>query len=156
MDDRKPINSVERVQILRLGVAIGMLQESAADKRIAMVPYGKRDIAMLRSKSQSLFRGICDTIPAKQLQQMHGNLKHASCHVGVAKMPEHQRMQQYGQFLTNAACRALFVAVEDHCRMCMLDKHQQKKCELRAALDEMRIKGADGTGREDGCPYFGM
>lgn len=156
MSERKPINSVERAQILRLGVAIGMLQESAADKRIAMVPYGKRDIAMIRSKAKKLYRDICDTIPLNQLQQIHANIKHATCHVGVVKMPEHQRRQKYGQFLSNAACEALFIAVEDHCRMCMLNKHEQKKCPVRAALDEMWIQGADGTGSESECPYWKM
>lgn len=156
MDERKPINSTERAQLLRIGVAIGILNETAADKRIAMVPNGKRDLAMIRSVSQKLFAKVGDTIPLKQLLQIQQNVKHATCYVGVAKIPEHQRAQQYGSFLTHAACRALFVASEDHCRVCMLDKHQQKKCELRAALDELRIQGADGNGTEEVCPYWKM
>ena len=151
--NEKRLTSLERSQLLRFGVALDILCEPHADQRFAMLKYGKRDLGMLRKKAATLLADVLEqTVPYEQVRQLHQNMKYASLQIGVAKQSALQHDRSYGGFLTNAAMSALAAATVEKCRLCMLDKHQAKRCELRAALNEMWIAGVEGT--ENDCPYF--
>lgn len=143
----------ERTQLLRFGVALDILCEPWADKRFAMLKYGKRDLGMLRKKAATMLADVLEqTVPYEQVRQLHQHLKHAGVEIGVKRTASVQHDREYGQFLSNLALQSLTEAAAEKCRLCMLDKHKAKMCELRAALDEMWIKGVEGT--ENDCPYF--
>ena len=149
----KRLTSLERSQLLRFGVALDLLCEPHADQRFAMLKYGKRDLNMIRKKAAALLADVLEeTVPVEQVRQLRQHMRYASVVIGVAKQTAYQHDHSYGGFLTNAAMQALATASTEKCRLCMLDKHQAKKCELRAALDEMWIVGVEGT--ENDCPYF--
>ena len=150
--DSKRLTSLERSQLLRYGAALDILMEPYADDRFAMVKGGKRDLAMVRKKMQTLLAQALETVPLDQLRQLRQHMKHARVKVGITAMTVEENDRTYGSFLTNKAMQALAVASQDTCRMCMLDKHKAKKCPLRAALDEMWIQGVEGT--ENECPYY--
>lgn len=151
-NQRKRLTSIERSQLLRYGAALDILMEPHADDRFAMAKYGRRDLAMIRSKMQKLLADTLDTVPFDQLRQLTQHMKHARTKVGITAMTVTENDRTYGSFLTNAACQALAEASREQCRVCMLDKHKARKCPLRGALDEMWIKGVEGT--ENDCPYF--
>ena len=152
VQNRKRLNSLERSQLLRFGVALDLLCEPYADQRFAALKYGKRDLGMIRKKAATLLEDVLETVPIEQNRQLAQHMKYATVTIGVAKMSAHQHDHTYGGFLTNSAMQALANACVEKCRLCMLDKHSAKKCELRAALDEMWIVGVEGT--ENDCPYF--
>lgn len=152
MTELKRLTSLERSQLLRFGVALDLLCEPYADQRFAALKYGKRDLGMIRKKAAALLADVLLTVPKEQVRQLSQHMKHASVVIGVAKPTAAQHDKSYGMFLTNNAVNALAQASWETCRVCMLDKHKAKKCQLRAALDELYIQGVEGT--ENECPYF--
>lgn len=149
----KRLTSLERSQLLRFGVALDILCEPHADQRFAMLKYGKRDLGMLRKKAAALLADVLDqTVPVDQIRQLRQNMRYAGVEIGVKRTAQVQHDREYGGFLSNVAMQALATASVEKCRLCMLNKHEAKKCDLRAALDEMWIQGVEGT--ENDCPYF--
>ena len=146
------ITSYERTQLLRYGAALDIVMEPYADDRFGMVKNGKRDLGLIRKTMASLLERTLQTVPADQIRQLTQHMKHARTKVGITAMTVTENDRTYGSFLTNAACQALAEASRETCRLCMLDKHKARKCRLRSALDEMWIKGVEGT--ENDCPYY--
>lgn len=148
----KRLTSLERSQLLRFGVAIDLLHEPYADHRFAVLKYGMRDLGMVRKKTERLLADVLETVPIDQVRQLRQHMRYGKVTIGVAKTDQALHDRTYGSFITNAAQQALVYASVEKCRLCMLDKHAAKKCDLRAALNELYIAGVEGT--ENDCPYF--
>lgn len=147
------LTNLERSQLLRFGVALDILCEPYADQRFGMLKYGKRDLGMIRKKAATLLADVLEqTVPKEQIRQLQQHLRHAGVEIGVKRTASVQHDREYGAFLSNIAMQALADASTEKCRLCMLNKHQAKKCALRGALDEMWIQGTTGT--ENDCPYY--
>lgn len=146
------MTSVERAQILRYGVAWNILCEKNAERRIEALKYGKRDMSMIRKKLGQMLEEMLHNAPDDQEKQLRQHLRYGSLTIGVAKTDKALHDRTYGSFITIAAQQALVEASVEKCRLCMLDKHAAKKCDLRAALNEQYIQGVTGT--ENDCPYY--
>lgn len=151
----KRLTASEREALLRMNVAaeILMLDIHELDRRAALVPWGRRDLAMLSAVARRLLGDFARTIPPDQTKTYMNALAMVSYVVGVKKPGAMSRDEKnYGMWLPYEVLSALLAGCHDHCLMCDLDKSMRRACPLRKALDTIPN---DTTDREDGdCPYY--
>ncbi len=156
--ETKRLTASERESLLRLNVAMEVLILDVAGplkERAKLVPYGRRDMAMLAAVARRLLEGFVDTIPMEQMPTYRRALEMVSYTIGVKKPgPSSRDEKQYGMWIPYEVLNALLAGCHDHCLMCSLDKAQRRSCELRKALT---IIPNDSEERRDGdCPYYGL
>ena len=153
--ETKRLTASEREALLRLNVAmeILILDIGALSERARLIPYAKRDMAMMAKKAEKLLGEFARTIPDAQLKTYLNNLKMVSYTIGVKHPGKLERDEKnYGIWLPFETLTALLAGCHDHCLMCHEDKARRRGCELRRALDMIPN---DTTDREDGdCPYY--
>lgn len=151
----KRLTASEREALLRLNVAmeILILDLKPLRERAKLVPYAKRDMAMMAKRAEKLLSEFARTIPDEQLMTYRRALEMVSYVVGVKKPGAQGRDEKnYGMWLPYEVLNALLVGCHDHCMMCALDKAQRRACPLMKALDTIPNDTRD---REDGdCPYY--
>ena len=124
----------------------------ALDQRLGQIAYGKRDMAMVKKKIQSICENLMHTIPTDQLITLSRNMRNISYSIGI-KPPQSKRDKDYGMWLTFDAVNGLIDAAREVCMLCDKGGKDQHYCPLRRALDELayppecQIKGR--------CPYYG-
>ena len=153
--ETKRLTASEREALLRLNVAmeILILDIGALAERAKLIPYAKRDMAMMARKAEKLLGAFAKTIPDKQLMSYRRSLELVSYVVGVKKPGAQVRDEKnYGLWLPWEVLNALLAGCHDHCMMCAMDKAQRRACPLMKALDTIPNDSAE---REDGdCPYY--
>ena len=157
MAETKRLTASERESLLRLNVAVDILAKEPEKiaVRARMIPYARRDLAMMRAKITKLLRQFLDTIPEQQKWSYVRSLDTASYVVG-AKRPagDIQDRKNYGTWISFADLNMLLAGCHDHCLMCPSDKAQRRACKLRKVLETVPNDTED---REDGdCPYYGL
>lgn len=157
MAETKRLTASEREALLRMNVAmeILLLDIHQLDGRAKMVPWARRDLAMLSAVARRLLEGFSATIPPDQTQSYLNALSMVSYTVGVKKPGAMTRDEKnYGIWLPWEVINAMLVGCHDHCLMCPMDKAQRRACELRKALTTIPN---DTEERSDGdCPYYGL
>lgn len=158
MAETKRLTASERESLLRLNVAMEVLILDVAGplkERAKLVPYGRRDMAMLAAVARRLLEGFADTIPLEQMQTYRRALEMVSYTIGVKKPgPSTRDEKNYGMWIPYEVLNALLAGCHDHCLMCPMDKAERRACELRKALT---IIPNDSEERSDGdCPYYGL
>ena len=155
MSETKRLTASEREALLRLNVAmeILILDLKCLDQRARMVPYARRDLAMMAKRAEKLLRGFAATIPANQLMTYQRALEMVSYVVGVKKPGVMERDEKnFGMWLPYEIINALLGGCHDHCLMCPANKAQRRACRLRKALETIPN---DATDRDDGdCPFY--
>lgn len=151
----KRLTASEREALLRMNVAaeILMMDIHELDQRAKLVPYARRDLAMLSAVAKRLLGDFAATIPPEQTRTYMNALSMVSYVVGVKKPGAMTRDERnYGTWLPWDVLNALLVGCHDHCMMCALDKAQRRACPLMKALETIPNDSKD---REDGdCPYY--
>lgn len=151
----KNLTASEREALLRMNVAmeILILDIHQLDQRAKLVPYARRDLAMLSAVARRLLAGFAATVPANQKQTYLNALNMVSYVVGIKKPGAMTRDEHnYGMWLPWEVLNALLAGCHDHCLMCPSDKAQRRACKLRKALETIPNDSED---REDGdCPYY--
>lgn len=149
------LTASERESLVCLNVALEILSKEGAalQRRAALIPGAKRDIAMLSAKITHLMEAFALTIPDAQARTYLNALRMADYVIGVRRPGPHGRDdRQYGMWLPNEVIGALLNGCHDHCMMCLDNKDARNRCALRKALD---IIPNDCPQRDDGdCPYF--
>lgn len=158
MAETKRLTASEREALLRMDVAMEILILDAKEtlkERAKMVPYGRRDMAMLAAVARRLLEGFSQTIPPEQKRTYMNALSMVSYTIGVKKPgPSSRDEKNYGMWISWETLNALLAGCHDHCLMCPMDKAQRRSCELRKALT---IIPNDSQERSDGdCPYYGL
>lgn len=152
----KRMTASEREALLKMNVAmeILLLDIHDLDKRAELVPYAKRDLAMLSAVAKRLLGDFAATIPPEQVPTYLRAMDMVSYVVGV-KRPgggSFRDLDEYGMWLPYKVIQALLGGCHDHCLMCSDDLAKRRACKLRKALE---IAGTDIEEREDGdCPYY--
>ena len=153
--ETKRLTASEREALLRLNVAmeIIILDLKCLDQRSKLVPYARRDLAMMARRAEKLLRGFAATIPEAQLMTYRRALEMVSYVVGVKRPGQAVRDEKnFGMWLPYEIINALLAGCHDHCLMCHADKAARRACELRKALD---VIPNDTTDRDDeDCPYY--
>ena len=152
------LTASEREALLRMDVAMEILILDAKEtlaERAKLVPYGRRDMAMLAAVARRLLEGFNQTIPAEQKKTYMNALNMVGYTIGVKKPgPSSRDEKNYGMWIPYEVLNALLAGCHDHCLMCPMDKAQRRSCELRKALT---IIPNDSAERSDGdCPYYGL
>lgn len=156
-NETKRLTASEMECMMRMKAASMILRDTPVkmEQRSSMVPYAKRDFAMLAAKTAKLHDAFMETIPEKQRMTYERNLCMSNFCIGV-KMPGPQERdnRQYGMWISYDVLNTLLEACHDHCMMYMLDKGQRRACKLKKAVDVLPndIVRHD----EDDCPYFGV
>ena len=153
--ETKRLTASEREALLRLNVAmeIIILDLKCLDQRSKLVPYARRDLAMMARRAEKLLRGFAATIPEAQLMTYRRALEMVSYVVGVKRPGQAVRDEKnFGMWLPYEIINALLGGCHDHCLMCPADKAQRRACRLRKALETIPNDAED---REDGdCPFY--
>lgn len=140
---------------MRLDVAVDILlvEPKQLARRVALVPYGKRDVAMLAAVTRRLISAISQTVPSDQYATYMRNLDAASYVVGVKRPGATTRDEtNFGLWLSWSVLNALLGGCHETCMMCTLDTQTRRACPLRKALDTIPNEMAD---RDNGdCPYY--
>lgn len=152
----KRLTASERESLLRLNVAMEVLILDVKDQlaeRAKLVPYGRRDMAMLAAVARRLLDSFKATIPEEQKKTYMNALSMVSYTIGVkAPGPSTQNTKDYGMWIPLNVLNALLDGCHDHCLMCPKDKAERRACTLRKALT---IIPNDSEERSDGdCPYY--
>ena len=151
----KRLTASERESLLRLNVAmeIMILDLKQLEQRAKLVPYARRDMAMMAAVANRLLRGFAATIPVEQAMTYRRALEMVSYTIGVKKPgPSSRDEKNYGMWIPYEVLNALLDGCHDHCLMCGLDLAQRRACQLRKALT---IIPNDSRERSDGdCPYY--
>lgn len=157
MDTTKRLTASERDSLVRLNVAAEILILDVREQlqaRARLVPYARRDMAMLSAVAHRLLDGFLATIPADQLLTYQRSLQMTSYTVGIKRpgTTGTRNERDYGIWLPFEALNELLVGCHDHCMMCSDDKAQRRACRLRKALE---LIPNDTEGRADGdCPFY--
>ena len=153
--ETKRLTASEREALLRLNVAmeIIILDLKCLDQRSKLVPYARRDLAMMARRAEKLLRGFAATIPEAQLMTYRRALEMVSYVVGVKRPGQAVRDEKnFGMWLPYEIINALLAGCHDHCLMCPADKAERRACGLRKALETIPNDAED---REDGdCPFY--
>jgi len=154
----KRLTASERESLLRMNVAAEVLILDVGEplrERAKLVPYARRDMAMLAAVARRLLRGFAATIPPEQAAMYNRALQMVSYTIGVKKPGATYRNEKdYGMWIPWEVLNALLAGCHDHCLMCPMDKAQRRACGLRKALETIPNDTED---REDGdCPYYGL
>ena len=157
MAETRRLTASERESLLRLNVAmeIMILDLKQLEQRAKLVPYARRDMAMMAAVANRLLRGFAATIPVEQAMTYRRALEMVSYTIGVKKPgPSSRDEKNYGMWIPWEVLNALLAGCHDHCLMCPMDKAQRRACKLRKALE---VIPNDTEDREDGdCPYYGL
>ena len=123
--------------------------------RARMVPYARRDLAMMAVRIRKLLSQFLHTIPDDQKMSYVRSLDTASYVVGARRPAgDIQDWKNYGTWLPFDVLNMLLAGCHDHCLMCPMDKAQRRACPLRKALETIPNDTED---REDGdCPFYGL
>lgn len=155
MDDRRRVTATERESLMRTNLALNfLLQEpSNLERRTAMIEHGADWLDAARDALERYMEAVYRTIPAEQLMTIHRSLLETSYTVGIkcSATANVNRDKEYGVIVPLETLNALFAACEDHCLTCMNGTEEQRRCDLRKALDMMPNDSEDR--QDDGCPY---
>lgn len=156
--DKTRITATERDEMMRVKIAHDILtfETKGLAKRIAGIPGGKRDLALIIKLADKLMQNVLETIPDEQRQVYSRALHDASYTIGVrcrATAANKEKINmEYGFWTPLEVLNALIEGCHDRCATCNLDFVGRKKCRLKRALD---ILPNDTRDKDDGdCPYY--
>ena len=156
--EMKRITATEREALMRINLALSILMNHRDEmaKRTAMIPRGAFYWASAQKMLEKYTEGCYRTIPAEQLMVLRRSIQEMTCHVGV-RCPATMRVAKdtdWGVIVPLRVINTLFSACTDHCVTCLKTGEDQRRCELKKALDAVPNDAED---RKDGlCPYGAM
>lgn len=155
MSATKRLTASEREALLRMNVAaeILALDIHELDRRAKLVPWARRDLAMLSAVARRLIDGFAATIPPEQMRSYLNALDMVGYKIGVKTPGKLDRDEKnYGMWIPYEVLNALLAGCHDHCLMCHEDLAKRRACGLRKALETIPN---DTDEREDGdCPFY--
>ena len=155
-DGTKRLTASERESLLRLNVALEILHSEMEPlkQRASMIPYARRDMAMMASRIMKMLRAFADTIPLEQMMTYRRALEMVSYTIGVKRpgMEGTRDEKNYGMWIPYEVLNALLAGCHDHCLMCPADKAQRRACKLRKALEIIPKDTEDRP--DDDCPFY--
>lgn len=155
MGEIKRLTASERESIMRINLAMSLVEHHREElkRRTALIPRGSWYLGVARAMLQKYLDGCYQTIPPEQERILKRGMREMTCHVGIrcpATMSAHIE-RDYGVIVPIEVINTLFSACQDHCITCMKTGEEQKRCELKKALD---VVPNDADDRDDGgCPY---
>ena len=107
------------------------------DNRLKALPGGRRDAAMLATRTLRLFTSLLPTIPQKKLKMIQGELDHIELYVRMKGAAPYDSDRDDHMILPRKTVNALTkAACEQNCTLCDLKGDKVKKCPLRRLLSE--------------------
>ena len=161
--EKKRLTASEREKFLWLTMAGEVLVQvrDGLAPRLALIPGGKRDAAMLESVITKLMEKLIDTVPLEQLFTLRRNLQMCNFQIGVRRPGEHRNNRDNGIWMSYDQYNELIEIVRTHCcELCEMDSKMEsfaarKGCKVRKII--MALACDDMPDRPDGdCPYYGV
>ena len=138
---------------LNLALSIVMNHGDKLDRRTRAIPRGAFYLASARKMLERYVEECYRTIPAEQLMILQRSIREMTCYVGVRCVATVNANigKDWGVVVPLNVINTLFAACTDHCVTCMKTGEDQRRCELKKALD---LVPNDAEDRKDGsCPY---
>jgi len=158
MGKTKRLNFKEKDDIIRLA-ALRTEYDDVVDSlgdRAMLVKGGKRDLALIRTKLQSLLSGIMETVEPEQQANLMRNARASTVSIGARCPATRTRNREYGIWMSFEEYNTLAATCNEYCKYCTRETFAERKgCELRKVIH--RIAGSEKPDRPDGdCPYYGV
>lgn len=156
-DTKVAMSSRERDLFLQFAGAVSQIWDLlGADyfyRRADLIPYYKRDAAMLRKRAMKLFKDMCETIPNKQRNPLARDIESAKVFTVVRPVDKHV-WDEDGRFVAKDDLKELADAAQEKCRMCTGMGEEYYKCKLRGAFDALPTCETSTDDERGGkCPY---
>lgn len=123
----------------------------ALKERCLTIPWGWRDMRLIRAKVDKLVSALYDTMPAKKIKQLARECDDAMVEI----KPKHQipgHADDLVYMRTGDYIELIDALVRQECWCCERDPRAQKKCRIRKViLDTMAYMPKNGMTREDGA-----
>lgn len=151
------LTASERESMERLWVAAKILTEEPDNlrRRLPLVKYGKRDMAMMAKGTERLLVSLLETVPVDQRQSLARNIRSAACLIGVKRPGAFTRDDaNWGTWISWETLSVLLAGCHECCELCSMDRQNRKSCPLRKALDAIPNDTVDRS--TDDCPYYGV
>lgn len=155
MDERKRLTATEREALMRINLALSicMNHRNELARRTGLIPRGAFYLASAQKMLERYVEECYRTIPAEQLMILQRSIREMTCYVGV-RCPATMNAntgRDWGVIVPLNVINTLFAACTDHCLTCVRTGEDQRRCELKKALD---LVPNDAKDRKDGsCPY---
>lgn len=158
MGKTKRLNYRERDDIICLAALrteFDHVVESLSD-RAMLVKGCKRDLALIRTKLQSVLTGIMETVEPDQQDNLIRNARASTVTIGARCPATRTRNREYGIWMSFEEYNTLAATCNEYCKYCTRETFAERKgCELRKVIH--RIAGSEMPDRPDGdCPYYGI
>ena len=138
--DKKRLNQDEQIAVMDLAGVLSILHSQSLeslDPLLKLIPGGKRDMGMLKSKITKLFDGVCDVTPEASLRAMLPSLKKVRCRIGVPLIGHENMNAENGWVVSFDDLTALTGACYDKCMLCDRTGAEISKCKLRKTLKRL-------------------
>ena len=157
-NERKRLTALERDALMKINLALSIVcnREDDLQKRTAMIKRGGFYLASARTMLEKYIENIYCTIPTEQLIILQRSIQEMTCTIGVrcAATKNAHIERDFGVIVPLGVINTLFSACTDHCVTCLKTSEDQRRCELKKALDTVPNDAKD---RDDGqCPYGSM
>lgn len=145
----------EREALTRISLAVEFLKVESKflERRSKMIRRGAWYLAVAKGLMDRYLKDVYRTVPREQLVVIQRSFKETTVEVGI-KCNATRKVnldKEFGLVIPMYAANKLMEAARDRCLMCGLNTEEQRKCELRKAIDMIPNNIED---REDGgCPY---
>ena len=152
--EKKRLTADEREALARISLAIEFLNvEAKFLERRSKAVHGAGYLAAAKGLMERYLKDVYRTVPREQLVVIQRSFKETTVEVGI-KCSATRKVsldKEFGLVIPMYAANKLMEASRDRCLMCGLNTEEQRKCELRKAIDMIPNNIED---REDGgCPY---
>lgn len=138
--EKKRLSQDEQIAFLEVAGLLHILHGDAPevlDPMLKLIPGGRRDIKMMRTKVKNLFDSLCDVTPQSTLQAIYPTLKRIKCRIGVPLIGKENVDEQTGWVISFDDLRVLTSACYDKCMLCDRNGADIGKCELRKTLKRL-------------------
>lgn len=145
---------------MRLAVCRAILKRGIGDldKRIALVPGCKRDLALCAKLIDKNLDAIKETIAPEQAKLFEQSLAGVTYEL-MTRCPatshnDKKWAEENGMWLPYNVINALYDGAHEKCMMCSLDTEGQRRCPLRKALNVVPHDVEHGNETDGRCPYY--
>lgn len=135
--DKKRLSQDEQIAFLEVAGLLHILHGDAPevlDPMLKLIPGGRRDIKMMRTKVKNLFESLCDVTPEASLRAMLPTLKKVRCRIGVPLIGHENMNAENGWVVSFDDLTTLTSACYDKRMLCDYTGAQISKCKLRKAF----------------------
>ena len=138
--NKKRLNQRQQAALMDVAGLMSLIHsESLAELEplLKLVPGGKRDLGMLKTKVAKLFDNLLLVTPTDTLYSMRNSLKMIRCRIGVPLIGNERANAEMGWVVSFDDLTTLTNACYDKCMLCDRTGGEISKCKLRKTFQHL-------------------